>query len=133
MAVEDGATLGRLVGLLHSERRLEGAPTKYINEILHLYETIRKSRTTINVKGAIANRLWYHLADGPMQEKRDIALKGGPDDTGWCFLRPDYWMSLIGFDAVADSERAFSEWIEQRLAESKVTKGESDEAASAQL
>jgi len=114
MAVEDGAVLGRLLGLLNSEPLFKGTSTNFIPEILNLYETIRKSRTTINVQGATANRFWYHLADGPMQEKRDAALRGGPDSTGWCFLRPDYWKDLIGFDAVADAERAFEEWLFQK-------------------
>jgi salicylate hydroxylase len=112
MAVEDGATLGRLIGLLNTEPLLSGTPTIFIPQILDLFEALRKSRTTLNVQGATSNRFWFHLADGPLQVERDIALRGGPDSTDWCFLTPDYWMGLdIRFDAVADGERAFGEWL----------------------
>ena len=113
MAVEDGATLGRLLGLLNVEKDLPQKSTVYIPHILKLYEIIRKSRTTLNVKGAAENKFWYHLEDGPLQEKRDLAFAGGPDTTGWCFIRPEYRLDLLGFDAVADSERAYQAWIMQ--------------------
>ncbi|KAH6988269.1 hypothetical protein BKA56DRAFT_630160 [Ilyonectria sp. MPI-CAGE-AT-0026] len=114
MAVEDGATLGKLLGSLKSEKSLPDNQTKYIPEILRLYEARRKSRTTLNVQGAIENKLWYHLEDGPMQKKRDLALSGGPDETGWCYIHPDYRADLLGFDAVADSEDAYRSWLAQK-------------------
>ena len=114
MAVEDGATLGRLLGLLNSHPNVVGSPSEHTREILKLYETIRKSRTTKNVRGAAENRFWYHLEDGPMQCKRDIAMAGGPDNTGWCWLQEEYQKDLVGFDAVQDGEQAFHSWLEQK-------------------
>ena len=114
MAVEDGATLGRLLGLLNCHPKVKGSPSEHTREILKLYESIRKSRTTKNVQGAVENRFWYHLADGPMQRKRDLALGGGEDNTGWCWIQEQYQMNLVGFDAVKDSEQAFDSWLEQK-------------------
>lgn len=111
MAVEDGAVIGELLGLLNSNAKTVGSVQENIPEILKLYETLRKARTTLNVQGAVANKYWYHLADGPQQEARDTALAGGPDTTGWSWISPDYQMALVGFDSVADSKRMFQEWL----------------------
>ena len=35
------------------------------------FERLRKSRTTVNVRGAAANRTFFHLLDGPVQARRD--------------------------------------------------------------
>ncbi len=74
MAVEDGAVLGRLLGLLKTSHHTIESQRRETPHILALFESLRKSRTTLNVNGATSNRLWYHLPDGPMQEKRDAAL-----------------------------------------------------------
>lgn len=114
MAVEDGATLGRLLGLLNSHQAAFGSSLENTREILKLYETLRKSRTTMNVRGAAENKFWYHLSDGPMQERRDRALAGTSDDTDWCWVKEAYSRELLGFDAVEDGEQAFKSWLEQK-------------------
>ncbi|KAI1628322.1 putative salicylate hydroxylase [Exophiala viscosa] len=114
MAVEDGATLGRLLGLLNSHQKPLGSSIENTREILNLYETLRKSRTTMNVRGAAENKFWYHLSDGPMQERRDRALAGTSDDTDWCWVKETYSRELLGFDAVEDGEQAFYSWLEQK-------------------
>ena len=114
MAVEDGATLGRLLGLLNSHQKALGSSVENTREILKLYETLRKSRTTMNVRGAAENKFWYHLSDGPMQERRDRALAGTSDDTDWCWVKETYSRELLGFDAVEDGEQAFYSWLEQK-------------------
>lgn len=111
MAVEDGAVLGKLLGLLGSNSKNIGWVRENIPEMLKLYETLRKSRTTLNVQGAVANKLWYHLADGPQQEARDTALATGPDTTGWSWISADYQEALVGFDSLADSKKMFQEWL----------------------
>ncbi|KIY01278.1 uncharacterized protein Z520_02830 [Fonsecaea multimorphosa CBS 102226] len=57
VAVESGAVLSMLLGLLFSEPLFKGKSTKLIPEVPSLYG---KSRTTINVQGATANRFWQH-------------------------------------------------------------------------
>lgn len=114
MAVEDGATLGRLLGLLDLHQKALGSSLDNTREILKLYETLRKSRTTMNVRGAAENRFWYHLSDGPMQERRDRALAGTSDDTDWCWVKETYSRELLGFDAVEDAEQAFYAWLDQK-------------------
>ena len=55
MAVEDGAVLGTLLTRLH-DSELPGPDREHLSAILKLYETLRKSRTTLQVQGAIKNR-----------------------------------------------------------------------------
>ena len=112
MAVEDGATLGRLLGLLTKSADALGDPIKHVAEALQLYESIRKARTTLNVQGASNNRYWYHLYDGSEQEERDKSLSGGANTIGWTWLDRAYQEQVLGFDAVEDAERAFDRWLE---------------------
>ena len=111
MAVEDGATLARLLGLLTKSADVLGVPMKHVAEILKLYETIRKARTTLNVQGASNNRYWYHLYDGSLQEERDKVLAGGPNTIKWTYLDAAYQKQVLGFDAVEDAEHAFDAWL----------------------
>lgn len=55
MAVEDGAVLGTLLTKLHKSE-LPNSDDEHIPTMLKLYETLRKSRTTLQVQGAIKNR-----------------------------------------------------------------------------
>jgi salicylate hydroxylase len=55
MAVEDGAVLGTLLTRLH-ESELPDPSAEHLSAMLRLYETLRKSRTTLQVQGAIKNR-----------------------------------------------------------------------------
>jgi salicylate hydroxylase len=78
MAVEDGATLGKLLGLLNAARHQgadnasEDKPT--IPAVLDLYERLRKKCTMLNVAGADENRDLYHLS-GKEAEERNQELK----------------------------------------------------------
>ena len=111
MAVEDGAVLGKLLGLLdksqiHDEKN-------HIPEILKLYESLRKTRTTTNVQGANSNRVSYHLPDGPLQQERDACLSRGVRSlTGVRnhFADLEYLRSLLAFDAVGEAIQAFEKW-----------------------
>lgn len=67
MAVEDGATLGRLLGLFSHHQR----PTSFLPSLLELYQEIRKKRAATTVKTADGHRKLYHMPDGPQQEERD--------------------------------------------------------------
>ncbi|KAJ0303190.1 hypothetical protein COL516b_006702 [Colletotrichum fioriniae] len=119
MAVEDGAVIGKLLGLLKNSLGVEDMVAQ-IPEILNLYETLRKDRTTVNVQGATSNRKWYHVRDGPEQQARDAEMTGallrdGLSPTGWRLMDEDYRMELMGRDSVAEAIEAFKEW-EQRKA-----------------
>lgn len=112
MAVEDGAVLGKLLGLLESRSR-SATPTKTeVSDVLKLFESLRKSRTTKSVLGAVQNRTMYHLPDGAEQEKRDASLKRGDwyrAGSGWVLTDPEYNNNLLGFDAVQDCVEKFRE------------------------
>lgn len=105
MAVEDGAVLGRLLGLFNS------TPTAGISvtHVLDLYERLRKSRTTTSVQGAVSNRRMYHMPDGVQQVERDAELEAAdyskPSLYRW--LDPEYNRDMLGFDVVMDCEKAF--------------------------
>ncbi|KAF3808726.1 FAD-dependent monooxygenase OpS4 [Colletotrichum gloeosporioides] len=114
MAVEDGAVLGKLLGLLNNSSN-GTAPAELIPEVLQLYETLRKSRTTVNVQGARSNQKWYQIPDGPEQEARDAEMAGakladGLSPTGWRWIDPEYQKELLGHDVVAEAVKAFGEW-----------------------
>ncbi|KAJ0268492.1 hypothetical protein COL26b_014378 [Colletotrichum chrysophilum] len=114
MAVEDGAVLGKLLGLLNASSN-GTTPAELIPEVLQLYETLRKSRTTVNVQGARSNQKWYQIPDGPEQEARDAEMAGakladGLSPTGWRWIDPEYQKELLGHDVVAEAVKAFEEW-----------------------
>ncbi|KAK1675201.1 hypothetical protein BDP55DRAFT_160030 [Colletotrichum godetiae] len=118
MAVEDGAVIGKLLGLLKTSLGGENMVPK-IPEILKLYETLRKDRTTVSVQGATSNRKWYHVRDGPEQEARDAEMTGVPlnDElapTGWRLMDEDYRMELMARDSVAEATEAFEEWEQKK-------------------
>lgn len=117
MAVEDGAVLGFLLGALNT-RLAAGNTSSLISSdplqsLLKLYESLRKSRTTLNVQGAQYNRIFFHLPDGPEQKERDEDLQifdweRGTTKWRWADIR--YQKDLLGFDAVRDAEEKFEAW-----------------------
>jgi salicylate hydroxylase len=54
--------LGELLGML-SKQTASGDISQHIPSLLHLYESLRKSRTTLNVQGAIANQTMFQLRE----------------------------------------------------------------------
>ncbi|KAF2167567.1 hypothetical protein M409DRAFT_22372 [Zasmidium cellare ATCC 36951] len=111
MAVEDGAVIGRLLGLVKDS----GVSKEKLPGMLQLYETIRKERTTTTVATADANRDLYHMHDGVEQEKRD-AFFGDHDwwderrTAPYRFADFGFLHELFGFDAVEDAEEGFLMW-----------------------
>lgn len=112
MAVEDGAVLGCLLGRLN-RADIRDSSKQLVSSILRLYETLRKSRTTVNVQGAVSNRYWYHLPDGPEQRARDaeLAAFNWGDETQWDMISSDYQLDLLGFDMLQDAQDAFEDWL----------------------
>ena len=114
MAVEDGATLGILLGRLsHSEEISQSEKHVLINPLLHLFETLRKKRTTTIVKGAIQNRTFFHMPDGPEQIQRDKTLSAvdWKEPCAWQWADIGYQKEMLGFDVPNDTNRAFDAWV----------------------
>lgn len=109
MAVEDGTVVGYLLGSLKADYPTDVSQDK-IHSILKLYEKVRKSRTTLNVLGAVANRQLYHMVDGPEQEQRDRDLRDPTKHHKWQFTDDTYQNDLLGFDVIKDTEEQYASW-----------------------
>jgi salicylate hydroxylase len=114
MAIEDGAALGILVGSL-SQSRFEDRKA-HVPQTLHLYEEMRKRRTTTNVQGAIENRHLFQMADERDVGTRDRELLDAdlPDinnDCRWGYAHLRYQKQLMGFDTIKDAREQFQKWI----------------------
>ena len=100
-AVEDGAVLGSLFERLTSPNQ--------IPDLLTIYESLRKPRTTRVVKGSTALRDIFHMADGPRQIERDRQLLEEEPFEGF----PNRWADpvfqrwLFGYDAEKEVEGAW--------------------------
>ena len=68
-AIEDGAALASLLAAVKDD--LPAALTRY--------EALRKPRATRLQEASAANRVRFHLPDGPEQEKRDAGMKASGD------------------------------------------------------
>ncbi|KAJ5893406.1 hypothetical protein N7495_005097, partial [Penicillium taxi] len=123
MAVEDGAVVGKLLGLLQThylnstkfgnDQSLSRLSTQYlIAGVLALYEKNRKSRTTRNVRGAVMNRKLFHMQDGILQKIRDFVLgyTGVTRKSDWTWFSSFRQRQTLGLDVLQDCEKAFEEW-----------------------
>lgn len=118
MAVEDGATLGLLLGSLFKDTRLPATIRhEKIPSVLKLYERIRKSRTTLNVKGAIQNQTLYHMEDEQQRILRNQALKAvnWKDPCVWNFGDIGYQTNLLGFDTFGVAKASYNTWAEEEV------------------
>lgn len=111
MAVEDGATLGRLLGLFARQDRLQGS----IPSVLELYQDVRKKRAATTVRTADGHRNLYHMPDGPEQQKRDslYATHDWWDEEApfpFTYGNLAYGQELYGFDTLKAADEAFEEW-----------------------
>jgi len=119
MAVKDGATIARSLGLL-SERvqtyasgvKATGVAPQDICRVLRLYELIRKQRSEMNVRVAEMTRTIFHLPSGPEMERRDQMIRDFDWEdphakSDWPFFDPAYARELLGFDAERESKNAF--------------------------
>jgi len=79
-SIEDGATLATLFQAMPDD--IAGA--------LARYEALRKPRATRLQEASAANRVRFHLPDGPEQQKRDAALANSGDrsiaNIGWLYM-----------------------------------------------
>lgn len=111
MAVEDGAVIGHILGRLSKEYPHETV-LAIIPAALKFYERIRKPRTTLNVKGAVGNRVMYHLRDGPKQQERDadFAEVDWIRPCKWKYADPEYQKAMLGKEDVFSYEQEFEQW-----------------------
>ena len=113
-AVEDGAVLGALFEKIEDKSQLP--------DLLVIYETIRKARTTQVVKGSTAYGHIFHLHDGPRQQERDRQLLNHAPFEGY----PNRWADpvfqpfLYGYDAHEQVEGA---WATYKQGEFPMTAG----------
>lgn len=123
MAVEDGAVIGKLLGLLqaHYLDQNSGSDPSISTRssaqdltatVLTLYEKCRKARTSRNVQGAIMNRKLFHIPDGVLQMIRDFLLgyAGVTRKSDWTWLSSFRQGQTLGLDVVGDCEKVFEEW-----------------------
>jgi salicylate hydroxylase len=114
MAVEDGVILGTLLGRLQSSMNIScEEKVDRVHDILVLFESLRKKRTTLNVRGAIANRHMFHMEDGSEQEQRDRELSEVDwiNPCRWQWADMGYQRRMLGFESVKETEKAFAAWL----------------------
>lgn len=112
MALEDGAVLGKLLGRVNQLPPSIRKQKDTVERALHMFEALRKERTSIIVRGSKDNQVWYHLVDGEAQQQRDQAMEAysrGQEWPRWSKLSKAYDKSLFDFDAVKQCEEAFDD------------------------
>ena len=110
MAVEDGAVLGRLLGLFAQRQCAKSS----LPALMRLYQDVRKTRAQTTVKTANENRILYHMVDGPKQQERDRLLADRDwwdEDRScpWLFADMAYMHELFGFDTIKSANKAFEQ------------------------
>ena len=106
-AIEDGATLGELFARIECKQQ--------IKDILHMYEAIRKPRTTIVIARSNARREIYQLSDGVAQHERDRQLLQASSDSNY----PEFMGSeafekwLFEYDVEVEVEKAWHQYSKQ--------------------
>ncbi|KAI0532300.1 hypothetical protein GGR58DRAFT_188376 [Xylaria digitata] len=102
-AMEDGAVLGLLLGLIQTREQLPKA--------LRMYQELRKARGDLIVKETFKQRDSFHMRDGPDQEARDklfLSQLGkepqAPFPSRWTCPKVQPW--LYGYDAYQEVQEA---------------------------
>ena len=103
-AIEDAAVLGALLARLEDKSQ--------IKDVLRLYESIRKPRTTKVIAGSDARRKVYQLRDGDAQQERDQQLRQKSPFEGYpkCIADPDFQSWLLDYDAEVEVEKAWQQY-----------------------
>ncbi len=110
-AVEDGAVLGSLLSRVTDVSQLP--------DVLHIYEALRKPRTTRIVKGSTAMRDVFHVRDGPCQRERDRQLLEYQDEPFEAF--PNRWRDpvfqswMFSYDAEEEVKRAWNAYLKGKF------------------
>ena len=103
-AVEDGAVLGALFSKITHKSQLA--------DLLLIYETLRKSRTTRVVKGSTDARDIFHMPDGDRQRERDRQLTQHEPFEGYPnrWADPVFQKFLFGYDAYKEVDQAWERY-----------------------
>ena len=103
-AIEDGAVLGELFARMQNKSQ--------IKDIIHMYEAIRKPRTSRVIAGSNARRDIYQMRDGEAQQKRDHELRQehSSDRYPRCIEDPGFQSWLLDYDTEAAVERAWQQY-----------------------
>lgn len=111
-AIEDGAVLGHLLELIEHKYQ--------IPDVLAIYETLRKPRTTRVVQSS--SHLGYkilHLHDGPMQKERDRQLLAFQDKPFEGYQNrwrdPVFQKFLYAYDPREEVEKSWEIYLEGRF------------------
>lgn len=103
MAFGDAAVLGALLGRFNktSKEKLEACEMT-LPKVLGIFESLQKPYSTLNVKGAVTNRVMYHLPDGEEQRQRDREFSGmtSESQSEWTWIDGQYQRHIIGSDLV---------------------------------
>jgi salicylate hydroxylase len=148
MAVEDGAIIGALLGRLDryltsrdsSLSSLSNPPPKsqLIHDVLSIFEKCQKHRTTINVQGAVNNRHFYHMPDGPEQRQRDAELARhtwADEASDHLWMDMAYNRNLLGTDVLTAASAMFDDYVvgleiaDKELAVHKIDDGRARQVA----
>lgn len=104
MAVEDGAALAVAINNIRSIGELKFA--------LNVFQSERRTRTSMMQEASMVNSMIWHFADGPEQRERDAAMQ--PEVQGRSFQSsPNQWSDPLtqswayGYDAEGKME---DEW-----------------------
>ena len=105
MAFEDAAVLGTFFSKLQHKSQLD--------DILSMYESIRKPRTMALRDRSHAVREVLGFEDGPLQRERDRQLQEhAPFDGFPNFLAdPKFQKSLFGYNAMSEAERTWEVYL----------------------
>lgn len=108
-AIEDGAVLGHLFEKMTHRDQLP--------DLLVIYESLRKSRTSRVVKASTLARRTLHLADGPRQKERDRQLEEEKPFNGSAHSWADPVMQefLFGYDARREVDGAWEIYLSGRF------------------
>ncbi|MCJ1364519.1 hypothetical protein MMC16_003630 [Acarospora aff. strigata] len=100
-AVEDGAVLGALFTKITNKSQL--------SDLLLIFETLRKPRTTRVVKGSTQLRDIFHMHDGDRQRERDRQMTQHEPFEGFPnrWADPVFQKFLFGYDAYKEVDAAW--------------------------
>ncbi|KAM6532617.1 hypothetical protein FALCPG4_005671 [Fusarium falciforme] len=93
MAFGDAAVLRALLGRFHrADKENLAVNNVTLSTVLDIFESVQKSYSTLNVKGAATNRTMYHLPDGYEQRQRDVEFSHmtSQSKSEWTWIDGDY-------------------------------------------
>ena len=109
MALEDAAVLGSLFSKIVHRSQLP--------DLLTIFETMRKPRTTTVVKATVATGLAEKYPDGPLQRERDRQFREEKSFEGFPMRLgdPTFLKFLYGYDAFHEAEKAWATYLNGRF------------------